>query len=233
MKKLTIIIILFALLSCGNNFEKTYKGKIANKYDITLTLSSVDGRLEGFYFYQRKGQGLRIEGNIDSNGNLILQETVDGKRTGVINAKKIGDEINGVWKNPTTGKELDFSIKEANINYNEVFINANQEASKKQQEIEYKKLTGIFASKIDSRTKVKTEFLRNNQLLFEIDMASEKCAMNAYKGVANIINLNKSVFKKGDFELTFKFLGRDLNITSKGNDDNLGMYCYPTGTFTR
>lgn len=88
MKKLTILFVFFILTSCNKNFEKTYKGKIANKYDIILTLSSDGDRLEGFYFYKSKGQALRLEGNIDNNGNLILQETVEGKRTGVINAKK-------------------------------------------------------------------------------------------------------------------------------------------------
>lgn len=233
MKKLTIFFAFVTLISCSKNFNKTYKGQIANKYDIIVTLSSDSDKVEGFYFYKSKGQGLRLEGNIDANGNLILQESLEGKRTGVINAKKIGDEINGVWKNPNTGKELDFSVKETDINYSEIFVKTSLEADKKQNEIDYKKLTGTFTSKIDERSKVNVEYLGNNQLLFEIDVASAKCAMDAYKGVANVINLNKSVFKKGDFELTFKFLGRDLDIIPKGRDEDLGMYCYPSGQFSR
>lgn len=233
MRKLTIFFVLVTLVSCSKNFNKTYKGQIANKFDIILTLSSNSNKVEGFYFYKSKAKALRLEGNIDANGNLILQESFEGKRTGVINAKKIGDEINGVWKNPNTGKEFDFSVKEADINYNEVFVETSLEADKKQNEIDYKKLTGAFTSKIDERSKVEVEYLGNNQLLFKIDVASVKCSMDVYKGVANIINLNKSVFKKGDFELTFIFQGRSLDISSKGNDSDLGMFCYPTGKFTR
>lgn len=94
-------------------------------------------------------------------------------------------------------------------------------------------MTGTFISKNDKGNKVKTEYLGNNQLLFEIEIASKKCAMGAYKDVANIININKSVFKKVDFELTLFFSGKGLEIKSKGKDDDLGMYCYPEGSYVR
>lgn len=76
-----------------------------------MKLKSLDGSVEGFYFYEKQGQALRIDGNEDDNGNMILHETLDEKRTSVINAKKIGNEINGILKNPNTGKELNFSVK--------------------------------------------------------------------------------------------------------------------------
>lgn len=233
MKKIIGFFTVLFLVSCSKNFDKTYKGKIGNKYDIIITLFADGGEVQGEYFYEAKGQALRLNGNVDNEGNIILQETLDGKRTGVINAKKVGDEINGVWKNPNNGKELDFSVKEVDINYNDVYFEKSIKAAKKQEEIEYKKLTGTFSDKHNKRRKAKIEYLGNNQLLFEIDVASANCAREPYKGVAKILNLNKSVFKKGNFELTLLFQGRNVDVNYKGSDDDLGLFCYPSGIFTR
>lgn len=57
--------------------------------------------------------------------------------------------------------------------------------------------------------------------------------MNSYKGVADIIDSNKSYFKKGDYELILLFNAKKLEIIWKARDNNLGMYCYPTGTYVR
>lgn len=234
MNKLILLLLtVFFLTSCNKGFEKTYKGQIGNKYDIMISLISDDGvKVRGFYFYENKGEALKVNGSVDGNGNIVLHETFEDKRTGVINGKMIGQEINGVWKNPNNGKELDFFVKETDINYNETFLKKSDEARAREKENAYKSLSNTYMSKFNNINFVKTEYLGDKKLFFEINVASEKCASENLKGIANIIDINKSVFKKGNYQLTFLFKGKELEVRAKGtNFDDLGLNCYPQGIY--
>ncbi len=95
---------------------KTFLGDLSDKrVEINLTRDS--SNLSGIYKYEKVGKDLKLAGTIDASGNFTLQETdAAGGKTGEWKGvwKESGGRaaLNGKWKNPKGGDELNFSADE-------------------------------------------------------------------------------------------------------------------------
>lgn len=97
-------------------FSRNYQGEIASKYPIRMQLTRTGNELTGTYAYIKVGKDIPLAGSVDNEGKFSIQETDDkGKITGVFEGRfSSATQLAGNWRNPDTGKEMPFSLQEAN-----------------------------------------------------------------------------------------------------------------------
>lgn len=108
-----------ASIPAGENaidFSKFYQGEIAGRYPIRMQLTRAGNELTGTYAYIKVGKNIPLSGSVDNEGTFSMQETdAQGKVTGVFEGRfYTATGLSGNWRNPATGKELPFSLQEAN-----------------------------------------------------------------------------------------------------------------------
>ncbi len=94
------------------NFTKSFTGKIDNKYPLNMELNSVNGEIEGTYYYDKIGANIKIKGTLSKDSILSLKEfNQNGKQTGLWNGKLINEnKISGIWNNPERNSAKDFTL---------------------------------------------------------------------------------------------------------------------------
>ncbi len=102
------------------DFTESFDGAISS-YPIIMTLSKKGKTLTGTYTYKRKGLTFKINGEIDSLGNLNINEFGDnGVITGVFKGQFYSeyslDRIVGNWQRPDGSVILPFSLVETSLN---------------------------------------------------------------------------------------------------------------------
>jgi len=91
-------------------FYRHYSGKIGDS-KIQLNLSKSKENLYGSYFYDNIKQNISLEGGIDNENNIEINEYVDGRnKTGNFIGKIYKNKIIGTWKNENT--EFNFKFNE-------------------------------------------------------------------------------------------------------------------------
>lgn len=95
----------------GNNYR--YEGTIDGKYGIVMNLTfSNYGDVSGQYYYKSKKSPIELQGNINSDGVLMLEEKVNGKVTGNFAGKWSSSEYSGSWISADGNKEMPFKVVE-------------------------------------------------------------------------------------------------------------------------
>lgn len=133
---------------------KFFTGSIGSALGLQMKLVREGDKLTGSYFYQKVGKKIEVRGNVDSGGNLTLEEfDSSGKQTGVFKGIwKQGEdgaiEIAGNWTKPNSDKKTAFSLHQEPIEFSngvEIVPRQIKENNKKlryQIEAEYPQLTG-------------------------------------------------------------------------------------------
>jgi hypothetical protein len=121
-KKITAIFFLALLLTAASGVraqgERTFSGKLGNRYRIQMRLRRDGGKLSGTYFYERMRQDLMLRGGIDGQGNFSLREyDAGGAQTGVFKGKwrpsdceGCGDFLSGNWSKPDGTQSMPFEL---------------------------------------------------------------------------------------------------------------------------
>ena len=133
---------------------KFFKGSIGSALDLQMKLVREGEKLSGSYFYQKVGKKIEVRGNVDTGGNVTLEEfDSGGKQTGVFKGIWKQDaegsiEISGNWMKPTGEKQTVFSLHQEPIEFSngaEIVARQIKENNKKlKYEVyaEYPQLTG-------------------------------------------------------------------------------------------
>src|SRR5215211_7291451 len=105
---------------------KYFKGSIGSSLDLQMKLVRTGDQLAGSYFYQKVGTRIDLRGNVDKDGNLMLEEfDQGGKQTGLFKGLWSVDQSDGLvrlagnWSKPPSEKGSDkkiaFSVHEEPI----------------------------------------------------------------------------------------------------------------------
>ena len=133
---------------------KFFSGSIGSALGLQMKLVREGDKLSGSYFYQKVGKKIDVRGNVDSGGNLTLEEfDSGGKQTGVFKGIwKQGEdgaiEIAGNWTKPNSDKKTAFSLHQEPIEFSngvEIVPRQIKEKNKKLRyeiDAEYPQLTG-------------------------------------------------------------------------------------------
>lgn len=113
------------------DFVKTFEGKLDNKYEVMMKITANNGVINGTYYYKSVGKDLTVKGNIDSRGNVSLDEYDEkGNLTGTFEGTMInGNKIEGTWKKPNGNNSMPFYLIESNSNYNSNKQNSSSSSS--------------------------------------------------------------------------------------------------------
>jgi hypothetical protein len=104
-----------------NFANRRFQGKINNQYLLEMNINSLNGIVTGFYQYTSEGNRLKLEGEIDSDGSLVLFEyDQNGNQTGVFEMNRLDSIIlQGEWHKPDNSSIMPF-ILVAEVSPNEV-----------------------------------------------------------------------------------------------------------------
>jgi hypothetical protein len=107
------LIVTTLLIACRPIFaETTYLfGKIGD-LPVSAALERGDGKLSGWYFYHSNAGQIHLEGSIDRQGAFQMEETSDGKKTGIFKGSVKEGRWTGTWQKLAGGKPLSLSLIE-------------------------------------------------------------------------------------------------------------------------
>jgi len=89
----------------------TLEGEIAHHLYIVMRLRREGSNLSGSYYYVRIGRDIRLSGTIDDEGSVILEEFVNGEKTGTFRGRFVSNErMEGTWSKPGSRRSRDFFL---------------------------------------------------------------------------------------------------------------------------
>ena len=105
--------------------ERTFSGKVGNKYRVQMRLRRDGGKLSGTYFYERVRQDLTLRGEIDAKGNFTLHEyDAAGNATGIFkgswkpsDCEGCTDYLIGNWSKPDGLKPQPFRLTVFDVSF--------------------------------------------------------------------------------------------------------------------
>jgi Protein of unknown function (DUF3298) len=88
------------------------KGKLGDNIFITMEISKSDSILTGYYYYDKFGKQISLNGKIKKTGSFEMEEyNNEGKNTGKFIGKiSLGSPISGTWKNMKGDKSFPFVL---------------------------------------------------------------------------------------------------------------------------
>jgi hypothetical protein len=93
---LLICIIIFSIQCFGLSFNEIYRGKIDNKYPITVSLTCKNNSLSGYYYYDRYKTPITISGYI-SGDKIQINGYIKYKKIDSFEGKYSENKIEGIW----------------------------------------------------------------------------------------------------------------------------------------
>jgi hypothetical protein len=117
---LIVMILPFDLISQNqanksDSFRYYYTGAIGEKYKIGMDLTCENSKLNGLYSYNSQGKTIEVAGDVDSQGNFILNENAGDGSTGTLKGN-FGDsycEIKGEWTSQDGKKKLPLNLQKS------------------------------------------------------------------------------------------------------------------------
>lgn len=211
------------------NFSKAFEGDIAEEYPIIANIASDSGQLTGVYYYTKIGKEIELQGNLNSNNEVVLQEfDPDGNQTGLFEGNYENGTIEGVWKKPNGTNILTFKLTESKLDYT---------GHRKQLAVK-QNYTGNYVSTRSNKEDNSTGTLYVNKIdktLYEFvihvahprGVCTGNLAGNFKMGTDGV-----ALFKtSGCEELRFEFMDEEIKVTEKGCDGFHGAYCNFNGTY--
>jgi hypothetical protein len=105
-------------------------GKIGD-FSVAAALEQDEGKLSGWYFYQSRARQIRLEGKIDRNGALRMDELTGSKNTGLFEGTVKKGRWTGTWRKAPGGASLPFSLEENHDKLNNLNGNYRCETSER------------------------------------------------------------------------------------------------------
>jgi len=83
----------------NNSTTKKFEGKINDKYNIILNLEFIEGNIKGNYRYRKGSDNIILNGSIDYNGFIVLNEYDKKGNINAVFTGKFTDEntVEGLW----------------------------------------------------------------------------------------------------------------------------------------
>ena len=106
--------------SLSSNYNKlTFKGTLADNYTLTMEISGAVTQntekpveLKGHYFYDNLPMKIYLQGYVQADGTVVLQELVNGKITGTFSGNVNQQEFSGTWTGSRTQAQYSFRLSE-------------------------------------------------------------------------------------------------------------------------
>lgn len=119
MKNYLTRSILIALLLLANtvfgasfqNFNGNYIGQLANKTDVVFSLKHSNGKLSGFYYYEKIGIEIKLVGEIKNDLAIIYELDYKNAKQAKITGKLTQSGFSGKWESISSKKVFPIQLK--------------------------------------------------------------------------------------------------------------------------
>lgn len=88
----------------------SYKGKIDNRYEIVMQLAINGENVSGTYSYTSNNTPIELNGTLNGDGSINLEEKTNGKVTGQFAGTWTESEISGTWISSDGNRKLPFLL---------------------------------------------------------------------------------------------------------------------------
>jgi hypothetical protein len=203
------------------DFVRTFEGKINNKYDVVMKLTSNAGQISGKYFYTTIGKDIVVRGDLNNDGRVTLVE-YDSKENqiGFFEGTMVNDsKIEGKWNKANESSSAPFVLIETTAQYESLQDQA--------VESKFEKISGQYEySNEYSDGSAQISYLGNRRFRFDINVSSGEACSGQVEGEAAFDDAGVGKFSdEGCRSLTFKFIGNKLIIEESDCDYYHGVRC--------
>jgi hypothetical protein len=95
--------------------EHVFDGKLGAQTAITARLVRTGEGVNGAYTYASIGRSIAVAGKVEPSGDLVLSETVNGRTTGILRLRRVGDDLVGQWSDPEGKKTFPVRLSPARV----------------------------------------------------------------------------------------------------------------------
>lgn len=88
------------------NFIKTFTGKINNKLEVVFHLENTNGKITGYYFYQKSGIDIQLAGELTGDDLTVFELDHNGEKVAKIQGKLVNNKFDGKWNDLKSTKSL-------------------------------------------------------------------------------------------------------------------------------
>lgn len=100
--------------SIESDFNKTFVGTINQKIDVVFSLKSINGKITGFYYYNKIGVEISLTGEVN-NGNVVLYELdYQSIKRAKITGQLLKNTFYGKWEDLSTRKSFPIQLQISN-----------------------------------------------------------------------------------------------------------------------
>lgn len=100
----SFLLVNFVYGALPQNFNNNYTGKLGLKTDIVLSLKNTNGKLSGFYYYEKIGTEIKLEGEITNGVAIIYELDYQNIKRAKITGKFASSSFNGKWESFSSKK---------------------------------------------------------------------------------------------------------------------------------
>lgn len=224
MKKLSFILFTIFFISCSGNtkkesintfnksFIKVFEGKIGD-LDFIMKLNSINGKIEGNYFYKSIGDDMFLIGEVDSIGNFnITEKNSKDNKTGTFTGKMDSLKIEGVWKSLLNDKQFNFFAQLSTESYESLKPIIENYSGEYSYDNMYQKDDEYFGSAGD----IVLKKISGNEYSFKISVGANPECTGEVEGKIDISD-KTAIFKNSGCNLKFIFKSNEIVIEETGD----------------
>ncbi len=199
-------------------------GTISENYPVKMTLTLENGKILGFYYYEKYKTKILLSGQMDGN-RITLNESPDYETefkmgfTGELNAKTFV----GQWIDKRKDKTLNFRARVDSDNP----VQITDEI--KQLEGNYKNINNTVSFKSSIRMKN----IKDNLFCFEISTGKEDGCVGYLKGLIELTDLSKGRYSDSSCDELNMELSPEMVIITEKSCEWHGAFCSFEGKYKK
>lgn len=97
-----------------NSFSSNFTGQLGNKTDVFFSLKNNNGKLSGFYYYEKIGIEIKLVGEIINGLAIIYELDYQNVKQAKITGKLTQSSFRGAWESLSSKKVFPIQLKSTN-----------------------------------------------------------------------------------------------------------------------
>lgn len=101
----------FSATGDNQNFNQVFTGQLNHNVKVIFSIKNTNGKLTGFYYYDKIGIEIKLIGEITDGNAVIYELDHENKKLAKISGKLSESSFTGTWQSLTTKKSYPLQLK--------------------------------------------------------------------------------------------------------------------------